>query len=408
MNPNLMPAAAESAAPETPETLPRFDDVRALLEAWRPREPVYCLYPEVLAGVARRFLAGFPGRVLYAVKANPDPRVLACLVGAGVRHFDTASLPEIALVKGLFPEAACYFMAPSRLLGAAAEAAGRYGVRHFVVDHPNALALLLEETAGAGIDPRELTVFVRLAAKVGGAMYEFSSKFGATPAMTVELLKQVAAAGAEPALAFNVGSMVMQPAAYAEGLALCRGVLEDSGLRLRLLDLGGGFPTPYPGLPVPPLGDFFAAIAQARAALPLADDAELLGEPGRALVAEGMSLLTQVILRKEDGVYLNDGVYGSLGEPGFSKGEVHFPTRAYRLKGPLANEARPLKLFGPTCDSGDALPRPFELPADLAPGDWVEFGLMGAYTIACRTAFNGFYPDTMAEIGGEGARPPGV
>ena len=214
-------AAPPAAATTAREDLPRYADSRAMIAALRPREPVYCLYPEVLDAVARRFLAGFPGRVLYAVKANPDPNVVAALWAAGVRHFDTASVPEIALVKGLAPEAECYFMAPSRLLGAAAEAYGRYGVRSFVIDHPNALTLLLEETGGA----KDLTVFVRMAAPVGGAMYEFSSKFGASPDLTARLLREVAAAGAAPALAFNVGSMVMDPQAYAAGLRLCRGVL---------------------------------------------------------------------------------------------------------------------------------------------------------------------------------------
>ena len=98
------------------------------------------------------------------------------------------------------------------------------------------------------------------------------------------------------------------------------------------------------------------------------------------------------------------------------EGSVHFPTRVHRLSasgagcgdGDFAAKTRPLKLFGPTCDSGDALPRPFELPADIAPGDWIEFGQLGAYSIANRTRFNGFYPEAMVEIAGAGALPPGM
>ena len=115
------------------ERLTSFPSSSAMIDALRPREPVYCLYADTLAAEAGRFLAGFPGRVLYAVKANPHPAVIAALWGAGVRHFDTASVPEIKLVKAVAPEATCYFMAPSRLLGAAAEARFTYGVRHFVV-----------------------------------------------------------------------------------------------------------------------------------------------------------------------------------------------------------------------------------------------------------------------------------
>jgi len=396
--PGRNPDAGPALAP-----LPRYDDARALVAGREPREPVYCLYPRALETVARRFLEGFPGRVLYAVKANPDKHVLSRLLAAGVRNFDTASLPEIALVKELAPDAHCHFMAPARLIGAAGEAYARFGMRDYVVDHPEALSNLLAETGG-----RDLTIFVRLATPSASSMYDFTSKFGAPPAQAVALLRAVVAAGAEPALAFNVGSMVMDPAAYRAGLAVCREVLEESGVRPRLVDLGGGFPSPYPGVASPPLEDFFGAIAEAGRALPLAPDAELLGEPGRALVAEGLSLVTQVILRKEESVYLNDGIYGSISEPGLSAGEVHFPTRPIRLDGDFSSETRTFKVFGPTCDSLDVLPRPFELPADIRTGDWVEFGMLGAYSNAMRTRFNGFYPDTMVEIGDADAWPPGV
>jgi len=61
---------------------------------------------------AQRFLELFPGRVLYAVKCNPHPSVLRALYSAGIRHFDTASLPEIALIREKFPDAGAYFMHP--------------------------------------------------------------------------------------------------------------------------------------------------------------------------------------------------------------------------------------------------------------------------------------------------------
>ena len=133
----------------------------------------------------------------------------------------------------------------------------------------------------------------------------------------------------------------------------------------------------------------------------------MLSEPGRALVAEGVSLVTQVILRRNDELFINDGIYGSLSEPGASDGKVHFPVRALRSdRREFGNETRPFKLFGPTCDGADALPVPFELPADIQIGDWIEFGMLGAYSLANRTSFNGFYPETMVEISGE-STPPG-
>ena len=92
----------------------RFASVGDMLSAWRPHEPVYCIYPDVYRETARAFLDGFPGRVLYAVKANDDPAIIRLLNQAGICHFDCASLPEIALVKTHCPEATCYFMVPER------------------------------------------------------------------------------------------------------------------------------------------------------------------------------------------------------------------------------------------------------------------------------------------------------
>ena len=392
-NPRLMVGQTENAG--------RYESVEQMVADLQPREPVHCLYPRVLEGLAATFLKGFPGRVLYAVKANPDPRVLSRLMHAGIRDFDTASLAEVALVKSIDPDARCHFMAPVRLLGAAAEAFGRYGVTDFVVDHPGELDKLLAE-----VPARAVTVFVRLATPSRDATYDLSTKFGADPATAEALLAAVAKAGAEAALAFNVGSLVLDPAAYREALGLCAQVLAASGVPVRRIDMGGGFPSAYPGLATAPLADFFAAIAEARRHLSLSDEVELLGEPGRALVADGLSVVTQVTLRKEDSLYLNDGIYGNLSEPAISKGLVGFPTRTLRGLGEaLSGPRRPFRLFGPTCDSLDVLPAPYELPADIGTGDWIEFGMLGAYGLAMRTHFNGFYPETLVEIAGE---PPPV
>ena len=122
--------------------LPHFADAEAMVAALRPEEPVYCLRPAQLAAAARRFLERFPGRVLYAVKANPATPVLDGLYAAGIRHFDTASIAEIALVKDRFPEAAAYFMHPVKGRAAIRAAWHDYGLRHFVVDQASELEKL--------------------------------------------------------------------------------------------------------------------------------------------------------------------------------------------------------------------------------------------------------------------------
>src|SRR5262245_10119889 len=101
---------------------PEFRSSAEMVAALRPSEPVYCVYPAVLRALARGFLAGFPGRVLYAVKANPERRILAELWSAGVWHFDTASVAEMRAVHGVAAEATCYFMAPVRFPGAMRQA----------------------------------------------------------------------------------------------------------------------------------------------------------------------------------------------------------------------------------------------------------------------------------------------
>ena len=177
-----------------------------MLRAWRPREPVYCIHPHIYRETAQAFLRGFPGRVLYAVKANDDPDVVQLLHGAGVRHFDCASLPEIEQVHRLCPEAVCYFMVPVAPRGDAGRAQREFGVRHFMIDHADRLAMLAGE-----VDLSGCVVFARMAVSHESAMMDLSSKFGAPAAEIPGLLTLIREQGAEPALASNVGSLVTRP-----------------------------------------------------------------------------------------------------------------------------------------------------------------------------------------------------
>src|ERR1700760_4615069 len=112
MNDGARPANVLTA--DASHRLPRFASVDDLIAHARPNLPVYCLFPERFAAAAARFKA-FPGDTLYAVKANPAPQVLDQVYAAGIRHFDTASMAEIELVRGRFPDAICHFMAPVRI-----------------------------------------------------------------------------------------------------------------------------------------------------------------------------------------------------------------------------------------------------------------------------------------------------
>lgn len=380
----------------------QFVDVASLLRDVRPAHPVYCIYPHVYREIAREFLAGFPGRVLYAVKANPYPAVLGLLSNAGIRHFDCASLPEIELVDSVVENAKKYFMTPARIRGAAAAAQEKHGVRHFVVDHLSGLGQLLRE-----IDPERSVVFARMAVHHESAFEDLSARFGAPPDQMPELLKAIRDSGAEPALAFNVGSSVTDPEAYRYAMSVTRSVLEQLPFRLRLIDVGGGYPKSYPGFIVPGLDLYFAAIAESIAALPLQDGAEILGEPGRALSAPGMSAVVEVILRKDDHLFINDGMFGIFWLLRID-GPDGFPVRAYRDGKLLTGETRAFKVSGPTCDSTDTLPGLVPLQADIQAGDYLEFGNIGAYSIGGRTDYNGFYSDQIVTISSDSERPPSV
>ena len=122
-------------------------------------------------------------------------------------------------------------------------------------------------------------------------------------------------------------------------------------------------------------------------------------EPGRAMVAASCSLVVQVQLRKEDQIYINDGVHGSLSE--MVTGQLQMPVRLIRLDGAPSDNYMDFAVAGPTCDSIDMLPNPFRLPNDVREGDWIEIGQLGAYSSALRTQFNGFYPDTFVGLGDE-------
>jgi ornithine decarboxylase len=252
-------------------------------------------------------------------------------------------------------------------------------------------------------------------------MTDLSVRFGAPPEDVPQLLTAIRAKGAEPALAFNVGSSVTEPAAYAYGIDIASEVLSSLPFTVRLLDIGGGYPRNYPGFTVPPLADYFSTVAASRSEIPLSEDGELMGEPGRALAAPGLSAVVEVILRKEDRISLNDGMYGIFWELRLDEGHDRFPVRVFRdgavysapddskerNNGHPTVEWKPFRLYGPTCDSSDSLPGKVDLPADIRQGDYLEFGFIGAYSLAGRTRFNGMYSDTLVTITDPDAIQPG-
>lgn len=390
-----LPIDAFRDASETPV----FASVDEAVATLRPDEPVQCLFPEQLRANARAFLGQFPGKTLYAVKVNPDRRVLQYLYNAGVRHFDVASLGEVELVHSMFPNARMSFMHPVKSRRAIATAF-RLGVRDFVVDSESEILKILEETNAA----RRINLFVRIALPKGSAAYDLSGKFGAEHDEAVTLLRQARRVSNKLGLCFHVGSQCMSPASYAQAIEKARAIVAEAGVKLDILDVGGGFPIAYPDMVPPPLEDYMDAIRKAVAHHGFAGT-ELWCEPGRGLAGTGGIVIVKVEHRRGDKLYLNDGTYGSLFDAGNGLG-WRYPVRLIRPDAatvttdvPQPSETlKPFSFFGPTCDNIDFMKGPFHLPEDVREGDWIEVGQLGAYGFAMRTGFNGFTADTTVAV----------
>jgi ornithine decarboxylase len=349
----------------------------------QPADPVLIFAPSVLQETARRFIDGFPGLVTYAVKSNPDEMVIQNLVAAGVSGFDVASPFEIALIRRLAPGAALHYNNPVRSPAEIAFAVAQ-GVMSYSVDSRSELRKLAAQVpAGAEIS-------VRFKLPVKGSAYNFGAKFGATVEDAAEILREAAAMGFTPSLTFHPGTQVNDVTLWDTFIRAAAGIAGAAGVRIARLNVGGGFPSHRTAADVLGLDDIFATIrtAAAEAFGPAAP--ALVCEPGRGMVGEAFSVVTQVkAIRDGAHVFLNDGVYGSLAEMPvmgmIDRIEVRGPDGARRT-----GAAVDRIVFGPTCDSIDRLPGELRLPSDMEEGDFVIVHGMGAYSTVTNTRFNGF------------------
>ncbi len=360
-----------------------FASIDDLLSSYRGDDPVSVLFPARLVKTARRFLDGFTGRTLYAVKANPHPIVLETLWAAGVHSFDVASIREIDLVRTLLPEAQQFLMNPVKSRETIRHAF-KIGIRDFSFDSRDELLKILCETGNAD----DLNLHVRICVPQGGAMMPLTGKFGADFEEAWALLKEARPVARKLGICFHVGSQCMDPKDYSAAIDYCARLIGKSGVKLDSLDCGGGFPVPYPGSTPPETEAYFKAIDHALVQNGL-DTVELLGEPGRFLCAEGGSTIARIDLKKGADLYLNDGAYGSLFDA--ARFAWKYPVNAHRLSGEaLSSRTSRFRVFGPTCDSADVLSDTIALPENICEGDWIAFGNLGAYGQAMTTQFNGF------------------
>ncbi|HEV2748804.1 MAG TPA: type III PLP-dependent enzyme [Allosphingosinicella sp.] len=370
-------------------TLPSGNGTVAAIARQRPDQPVTLLRPHAARRAARFFVEKFPGRSIYAVKANPSPDLLELLWDSGVTHYDVASIAEVRLVARRLPEAVQCFMHPVKAEEAIAEAYFSHGVRTFSLDTMDELEKILRATHNAA----DLNLCVRIRVSSDHAKLSLAAKFGAEPNEMKELLFATRQAADALGICFHVGSQAMTPAAYAEAMARVRAAIVEAAVTVDIVDVGGGFPSWYPGMEPPPLETYFEVIHNAFESLPISYSAELWCEPGRALCAEYASVLVRVEKRRGSELYINDGAYGAL----FDAAHLgwRFPVKLVRDGGSAARDLA-FSFYGPTCDDLDHMAGPFLLPADVRPGDYVEIGMLGAYGCALRTGFNGFGSDLKA------------
>ncbi len=380
---------------------PKIDNLDAFIKQTRPRYPVAVLRPEKLTARAAEFKGLFPGRILYAVKCNPDERVLRALIAGGLDSFDCASIGEIKLVRSIKPDATIYFMHPIKSRESIREAYFDHGIRAFVLDSADELQKIVEETKQA----KDLTLFVRMAVPKQKVNTDFSAKFGANPMLTGELLRSARKYAAKLGLSFHVGTHCLDTGAYAHAVKIATDVINACGVNVEAIDIGGGFPaTLDPANPPPPLKDYIdAALGSLRAAN--MEGIEFLCEPGRGMVAAGGQLVVRVESRKGDLLYLNDGTYGGMFEGGPSC-DLPYPVRMIRAKGAKSTAAMaPFRFAGPTCDSVDMLKGPFMLPEDIKEGDFIVMDQLGAYGETTRTNFNGFHDLIRIELTEKKSKP---
>ncbi len=370
----------------------KFKSVEELVNTLKPDYPVYCIRPESIKKSVEFFRNKFPGQILYAVKTNPNEKVLKSIISNGINSFDVASLNEIQLIKKIMPNAKLFFMHTVKSRESIYESYFNYGVRNFALDSKDELMKILEVTKRA----KDLNLYVRIATSNEHAEIDLSRKFGASSSEALGLIRLCKEHGKKIGISFHVGSQCMHKVSFSKALNEIGNIIKKTKIIPDIINVGGGFPSIYPDLRPEPLDNYIEEIKRSFKSLKLPKLPKILCEPGRALVAESGSTIVRVNLRKKQKLYINDGTYGTL----FDAGVPNFipPTRAIQNGRVQSKKQTAFNLFGPTCDSLDYMKGPFLLPNNIKEGDYLELGQLGAYGLTFRTKFNGFYSNQIFEL----------
>ena len=326
----------------------------------------------------------------YAVKSNPYHSLLATLVDEGA-SFDVASAPEIqALLPFGVPTNRMIHTHPIKTENDL-ETSVQLGVTSFVVDN-------LDELWKVAPYRHDVTLMLRLAFVAPDAPIDLSRKFGAQPEDALHIMSIAKQMGITvDGLCFHVGSQAASADTHRIALLKCVEIALDAknqGIAdIERIDIGGGFPANYSNRPVD-FEAFCAPIRQAIAEVP--DHIHLMAEPGRAISAPSMTLISRVIGRskRQDDTwwyYLDDGVYGA--QSGRIFDHINYPMTVFTEGG----ESTPAVFAGPTCDSVDRFGDQESLP-ELSLGDVIVIHEIGAYSIATACHFNGVAPPVIVDL----------
>ena len=362
-----------------PEVELDFDIVRQAARQKYTR-PFLILDTAIVRGKIRRFRAAMPRvRPHYAVKANPDRRVLKVLVQEGA-GFEIASTAELDLLLGLgVPAAEVFFSNPMKSRDSIAYAAGK-GVEWYVVDSVDELRRV------HAIKP-DAKQYLRIATPNIGSDWPLSGKFGAGASDAREIVATAAKLGVDLAgVTFHVGSQCRNPENWRVALEKARALFDvmiKAGLKPRLLNIGGGYPVRHVR-PIPSIEVIGAVVNEGLKAFP--EDVQVIAEPGRYLVSDAGYFVCRVIGTATRGgkrwMHWDAGLFGGVIES--SEG------LRYRIRTDRSGPDVAWTVGGPTCDSVDIVMKDEPLPSDLQEGDFIYIRNAGAYTTAYASQFNGF------------------
>lgn len=376
-------ALRRNAEPEIFDTHPEvsldFKHVQAALQKGYSK-PFLLVDSQIIRNKARRFKAAMPKvHPHYAVKANPDPRVLRTLIEEGT-GFEIASISELDLLLSLgVPAAEIYYSNPMKSR-AYLEYAAAKGVEWYVLDSVEELRKIVSVKPDA-------KMYLRIDTPNIGSDWPLAGKFGSHAAEIEGIIEEAVRLRADLAgVTFHVGSQCRNPQNWRVGIERATRVFDSmrrAGLKPRLLNIGGGYPVRHVK-PIPSIEIIGEVVNAAIADLPT--DIRIMAEPGRYLVSDAAYFVCRVVgTATRNGkrwMYWDAGVFGGVIE--VTEG------LRYEIISDRSGKNIPWSIAGPTCDSVDVLMRDEMLPEDIQEGDFIYIPNSGAYTTAYASNFNGF------------------